>query len=182
MAKPLDIKIGDVFGRLTVTSLPQSVYNNSGRPLRYVDCLCDCGGEVTVQVSKLSTGRTKSCGCLAIEMTIKRQSLPEGVAAFNNLIATYRKSAKDRSHDFKLSDSEFKDLISGDCFYCNTPPEQYQRKFPELLYNGIDRVENDIGYVYSNCVSCCSICNRMKGALPQKDFLDHINKIWTRTA
>ena len=46
-------------------------------------------------------------------------------------------------------------MTSNVCFYCE--------KFSEnRSYCGIDRVDNDIGYILSNCVSCCSNCNDIK--------------------
>lgn len=50
------------------------------------------------------------------------------------------------------------------------------------VINGLDRVDNSIGYIESNVVPCCYICNKMKGELPVEDFLRHLNNIFTRIA
>ena len=34
-------------------------------------------------------------------------------------------------------------------------------------------------YNLDNCVPCCSKCNMMKNTLETKDFLDHIERIYT---
>jgi hypothetical protein len=58
------VKIGDPpYGRLTVTGfLPK------GR----VACLCACGRSVEVSRSNLTSGNTKSCGCLKAETLRQR--------------------------------------------------------------------------------------------------------------
>lgn len=49
--------IGVKFGKLTVVSL------NSKSPVKW-NCKCDCGKAVTVSYSHISSGHTKSCGCI----------------------------------------------------------------------------------------------------------------------
>lgn len=59
--------IGRRFGRLKIIGDAPSHYTSSGRAIRQVECLCDCGKTVIVCLSNLSgsSGRkTKSCGCL----------------------------------------------------------------------------------------------------------------------
>jgi len=43
--------------------------------------------------------------------------------------------------------------------------------------NGVDRVNNKIGYRVDNCVPCCSVCNIMKNTLGVADFLAHVQRI-----
>jgi hypothetical protein len=63
----LNIKPGDKFGRLTIiTEVEQR------NKKRYFLCQCDCGKQKTIWISALSTGNTKSCGCLQREITIRR--------------------------------------------------------------------------------------------------------------
>ena len=61
---------GKRFGRLTVI---KRVANNRNNKVMWL-CKCDCGKETTVIGSLLYTGRTKSCGCLTREATIKRST------------------------------------------------------------------------------------------------------------
>lgn len=58
---------GYKFGRLTVVSESASIKGQT-----MWKCLCDCGNHVIVQTSKLTTGHTKSCGCLCKENTLKK--------------------------------------------------------------------------------------------------------------
>lgn len=55
-------------------------------------------------------------------------------------------------------------LMKSDCTYCG-------EKSAGTRVNGIDRVDNAKGYIRSNCVPCCSTCNRMKWVYNVKDFV-----------
>lgn len=53
-------RVGQVFGRLTVVSRIDRVH---------VVAKCDCGNVITAQTGNLISGTTKSCGCLARELS-----------------------------------------------------------------------------------------------------------------
>lgn len=61
--------IGKRFGKLTVIELAEIKNQNC-----YWLCKCDCGGEKVVLGAQLTSGKTKSCGCLLKEITAKRNS------------------------------------------------------------------------------------------------------------
>lgn len=61
--------IGQKFNRLTVISQAESKNQR-----RYWNCLCECGNNTIVTTSKLKNGHTKSCGCIASEIIIKRNT------------------------------------------------------------------------------------------------------------
>lgn len=54
---------GEKVGRLTIIEY----YGISDKKQIFWRCECDCGNEVFVKTSDLSTGAKKSCGCLQIE-------------------------------------------------------------------------------------------------------------------
>lgn len=54
----LQLEIGAVFGRLCVVS------KDTGK---FWNCVCACGKEARVVLHKLTTGHTRSCGCLLVE-------------------------------------------------------------------------------------------------------------------
>lgn len=58
------------YGRLTVESTFMKKNNHGTK--RFARCVCDCGKKVDVCFSYLKTGHTKSCGCMAKELLIKR--------------------------------------------------------------------------------------------------------------
>ena len=64
--RPTDNLIGQRFGKLTVTGFAGYFAASMGAPLNaYWTCRCDCGKEmVRIKATSLTTGNTKSCGCL----------------------------------------------------------------------------------------------------------------------
>ena len=73
--------------------------------------------------------------------------------------------AKDKNLPFDLSLDEFEYITSKKCFYCGSDPKIWVAKrttYKPILFNGIDRVDNNLGYINSNVVPCCSTCNYMK--------------------
>ncbi len=100
------------------------------------------------------------------------------------LFCTYRIGAKKRGYTFDLTREEFAVLTKQDCWYCGVEPAQIRRngggKLPTLsfyLYNGIDRVDNSVGYTLANCIPCCGACNRMKNVQSGEDFVSRVRKI-----
>ena len=69
--------------------------------------------------------------------------------------------AQARSLEFSLPRPLFDDLITDNCFYCGASPEPA---------NGIDRVDNALGYVDANVVTCCAWCNRAKHVRSRENF------------
>jgi hypothetical protein len=63
----------------------------------------------------------------------------------------YQRSARLKKLQFTFSEEEFKTLITQNCYYCNS--------IDEKGFNGIDRMVQNIGYIQSNGVSCCAMCN-----------------------
>lgn len=74
-----------------------------------------------------------------------------------------------KEKDFALTIEQFDQLTKQSCEYCGG--------FNKENINGIDRVDSNVGYVLSNCVSCCFICNWMKLNLCKDAFLNHIFRI-----
>jgi hypothetical protein len=62
------VKEGDVFGRLTVIAPRAAVIQKAYHHL----CRCECGTEKLIMTSNLTLGKSKSCGCLAREVTGRR--------------------------------------------------------------------------------------------------------------
>ena len=156
---------------------------------QYWLCLCDCGKIVEVRGDGLCNGTSRSCGCLKNEEfglrtrgnKLRRKAY--GEAALNTIYGSYKIGAKKRNHEFDLSKNEFKRLISKNCYYCDKKPKQIRKQkdtYGEYIYNGIDRVNNKLGYNKKNCVTCCKFCNIMKLDLTQKEFYKHIEKIYVK--
>jgi hypothetical protein len=80
---------------------------------------------------------------------------------------TYRAGAKQRGFTFDVTLEDFKRMVSGTCVYCGESA------------TGIDRVDNNLGYVEGNMASCCFTCNKMKGTMSKETFLGRCKKILT---
>jgi hypothetical protein len=167
---------GKRFGRLTVIERASYYKNNQ---LVWV-CRCDCGQLCDRVGNKLKTGDTKSCGCLNIDKIIQRRRLPEPwLVSFNYQLRSYKYRASRKGLVFELSREECLALFKGNCYYCGEEPSNivnvYKKKdgssnrtdiidpsTADFASNGIDRVNNDIGYISDNCNSCCKTCNYTK--------------------
>lgn len=75
-----------------------------------------------------------------------------------------KSSANVRNLDFKLTKEEVKILHKQKCVYCNRNPNQGNK----YKFNGIDRLDNNKGYIKINCVTCCRKCNRSKNSISYK--------------
>ena len=56
--------VGQRFGKLVVVAHAGTKVGNNGKKLALWDCICDCGKHKICVAPNLTTGRTKSCGCL----------------------------------------------------------------------------------------------------------------------
>lgn len=166
--------IGTRFGKLEVVDfLPE--YGN--KPT-YI-CKCDCGNETIIVKDRLTLGHTKSCGCLRKTFRLNENK----DTSFKVKLNAYKSDAKRRGHCFELSDEKFKEISQQDCYYCGSKPEnvaRYSFYQDPFIYNGIDRKDNNVGYIEENCVACCNICNKAKRDLKFEDFMNWIKRIIER--
>lgn len=104
-----------------------------------------------------------------------RKALPAGELAFHRSWERYRQNAETRSLTWALDRAQVRKLVFGDCGYCGAKAKPAVKT--RLGLNGIDRVDNEKGYVADNVVSCCARCNRMKGKISLPEFLDAIRAL-----
>jgi hypothetical protein len=172
--------IGQRFDRLLVLSKQRNEHNNV-----VWECICDCGNKTLSRTHNLTGGYATSCGCKRKEGIIHnnqiRGKIP-GEAAKNQLYSSYKIRSLKKNIIFDIDKETFYKLTESDCYYCGAEPSQkiYKRKRGYYLYNGIDRVDNTLGYSKENCVSCCKICNYMKQDLTLEEFYSHIRRIHER--
>lgn len=83
-----------------------------------------------------------------------------------------KRSAIKRNINF-LIDIEFykNNIFNKNCYYCGD-------KYDGI---GIDRIDNEKGYIEGNCVPCCGKCNKMKQQMTFNSFIEHCKKIIKHT-
>lgn len=149
-------------------------------------CKCDCGKDVYVRQGDFIRGNHQSCGCSKNTFISEKRTLSPGEAAFNYVYCRYKTMAKRRLLCFDLTKEEFMTLTSNNCYYCNREPSQIThykvRGSGEYIYNGVDRIDSNIGYTIDNCVPCCKYCNFAKNEMTFEEFKSWISKIYRNFA
>ena len=169
--------VGRKFGRLTVVKEAE----RKRKYVRYWLCKCECGKEVIVQQGHLTKKHTRSCGCIFLECKV----VPD--AGFRGLLQQYRSEATLRGLEWALTDEEFKILTLSPCYYTGRLPSQvfisshsrYRRRKHGLppnpngtyVYNGVDRLDSEVGYTTENCVPACKAANMAKQSLSEAEFI-----------
>lgn len=86
--------------------------------------------------------------------------------------------------EFRLDFDWFVKMVHLPCFYCHRKDinvcivpsrREGEALIEQFRYNGIDRMDNDIGYIESNCVPSCIICNRAKNSMPFEEFMEWLD-------
>lgn len=187
-------RVGIRYGRLVVEEYVGKDHRNK----LLWKCKCDCGNEKIVVGDNLSSGKSKSCGCLKAEFLERKGNQfatfsDRKEAIWSLLYARLRKRQKKFSGDM-LSFELFKELSSKPCVYCgvvNSRIIQDRRGDMKkaglisdtiLKINGIDRIDSSIGYTKENCVPCCPICNCAKNTMTQDDFKQWIRRVYKHYA
>jgi hypothetical protein len=85
--------------------------------------------------------------------------------------AAFLASSANRGIAVSISESTYQSLVVKDCTYCGAPP---------VGTNGLDRVDNELGYEHGNVVPCCSDCNYLKGSLPLGKFIRLVKRVATK--
>ena len=185
MTKPFVDITGKRYGKLVALSYAGVKDSGRGREKQWL-CQCDCGNTCTTRYRGLINGHAKSCGCIGKSNLIKHKlpggwnKIAEGEACFNNLFHRAQNNAKGRKHCFELTKLEYRTLTKMNCYYCGQPPSQISRAkgtYGTYVFNGIDRINSNIGYITGNVRACCKTCNFAKGTLTEEEFYQWIDRL-----
>jgi hypothetical protein len=174
------MKIRDLTGQ-TFNMLTAKRFAHRGRNgLSFYEFECKCGAKKTLCGTEVSSGKTKSCGCFHHKWPLP-QTLPKGKAAAHMLYKSYQYCAKSRGLEFSLLEAEFLNLTKRRCTYCGISPEKEytgtSKSSSPYLYNGVDRIDNSVGYIPTNVCPCCEVCNQAKHTMPLDKFLTWIKRL-----
>ena len=104
-----------------------------------------------------------------------------GMATKKNVYCDYKKSGKYRGYSFNIDFGKFVETSQQKCYYCGDAPytvEKSKYNNGDFIYNGVDRLNNNVGYEDNNIVPCCYLCNRMKWSMTEEYFLNQVIKIY----
>lgn len=141
---------GRRFGMLTVTHQGEGRVNKQGICLKRWWALCDCGNTKLILSTKLCSGSTKSCGCLAI-ITIKKNFITHGLRhtrAYETWAGMKQRCLNPRSARFRLWGGRGITI-------CDRWVNSFENFFVDMGHppegKTIDRIDNDAGYSPENC-------------------------------
>lgn len=144
-------------------------------------CNCSCGKLTYIKGSILVSNKKKSCGCLTnkkrsdkekseIGLRSRKYSFEDGCVYA--VLNSYKTRAKRKNFGFDLTVDFIKTEGTKNCYYCGAKPglvsDLYERlcdvgkENKPFIYNGFDRKDSSIGYVKSNVLPACTLCNRSK--------------------
>lgn len=166
------VRRGTVFGLWTVRGGP---YRDEKRRPRYW-CICSCGKRKQVLADNLIRGVSNGCGHDR-PAGVKPRRFTRMERVVRDLFSVNRSAAKKRGYSWSLTVDDCSRIFLSPCFYCGAKPSKaYVLKDGRRgCYNGIDRVNNDVGYEPGNVVPCCSPCNYAKRTMPFRSW-----RAWVR--
>jgi hypothetical protein len=133
---------------------------------------CICGKEVRLTPFQIHKPRgQRSCGCM------KRNEDRNLV----NVICSIKHGAKSRGYSFTLRSERVRELVLLPCYLCGAAPSQVTNcpGHPPFVHNGLDRIDNKLGYDEGNCAPCCTACNRAKSTMSIEEFDKWIERVYS---
>lgn len=198
--KPKDLKIGLKIRHYTIIEFlePRKYVGKDGKITckRMVRCQCDCGRIKSIQVGNLLSKNNSKCrSCSQHARGGKRlpRKFPDGYVNQHMCYKRYIHGANKRNLPFDLTLEEFLEISQKDCYYCGAKPSnvynllygkdhKYLSRQPRggkpFIYNGLDRIDSNLGYCVDNCVPCCAQCNIAKSNFSKEEFLSWIKRVY----
>ena len=141
--------------------------------------MCHCGRtfELSLEYDVYSADQLQCKFC-------KRAVLPD--VGERHVFGRVKKDARKAGREFSLPFDWFAKAIHLPCHYCgavdkNSCNVPSKAKGETLLkgfrYNGLDRINNNLGYVPGNVVPCCVVCNRAKNSMEYTQFVKWIDDL-----
>ena len=147
----------------------------------YLNFVCGCGNGFSLR----ETNGFKDFDSV-ICVTCSRQARLSPNIGERYVYKRVKSDAVRYEREFNIEFDDFVKLISSPCHYCGyvggnsiSVPSKVSGEWlvENFRYNGIDRVNNDLGYINGNCVPSCFICNRAKGSLSIEEFKEWIGRV-----
>lgn len=140
---------GKVFGKLTVLRRVSNIYGKSGTWV----CQCECGKTTELATGRLTSGHTKSCGCLKAEAA--RSRAKHNAAANGKMTNEYRVWIEMKQRCYNPNCNRFYTHGARGITVCEKWRDSFvafmedMRPRPEGL--ALERRDNDGNYTPENC-------------------------------
>ena len=162
---------GKRYGKLQVISFNGMSRVGHGSDSQWF-CKCDCGEERFVGRNKLTSKSqpvTECLNCAKVtgnrKMWATRGLLSKSESTVRRRVGQYLQRMKVKGGD--LTKEDIRAMLFAPCYLCGDQEH----------LNGIDRLDSYGSYTTDNVESCCSLCNRIKHVMGEKEFLDHVRRI-----
>lgn len=147
MGKPIEIKQGDRYGRLTIVKeIEPEIITSYNKKRRRFECICDCGNTWKGYLFVLRDGTTKSCGCYKIE---------KNTTHGKKYTVEYRTWIGMKQRCYYEKTINFKDYGGRGIIVCDRWLKSFQNFFkdmgPRPMGHSIERINNNGNYEPSNC-------------------------------
>lgn len=152
LSSELNLKneIGNIYGKLVVISREENSRKMDARWL----CLCECGNKKIILGRSLREGRTRSCGCLRIEV-IKTVNVIHGNSRIGMVSKSYISWQGMKDRCLNKNNTHFNRYGGRGIEVC----ERWLNSFENFLEDmgaavdgmEIDRIDNNKGYFLENC-------------------------------
>jgi hypothetical protein len=129
--------------------------------------------EKNTNATHIITLREKYDMAMTLDVSTLQEKQEEITISVPELWRCVQKNAYSRALLFTISETDFERLVIQSCYYCGF--QSVSR------LNGIDRIDNNKGYILQNCITCCKMCNLFKNMLHPIEFLDKVNAIYSYT-
>ena len=151
MPRATVVAVGQRWGRLSVIAEGPRIIRKSGNLRQWV-CECDCGAEVLTRTNYLTSGDTRSCGCLNADIARKRNRTHG-----RSKTPLYRVWNGMRNRCQKESDGAWLNYGGRGISVCDAWSQSFET-FEAWAYAtgyrrglSIDRINNDGDYEPGNC-------------------------------
>jgi hypothetical protein len=135
-----------------------------------------CRDEFKKQNEKRDKEHVNEIQRIASQNPERKATKKEWVKANPEKVALKEVNKRNRNYEgtTNLTKEQFEPIIKQNCYYCGIMQEKG--------FNGIDRMDSTKGYEIDNCVSCCTDCNMMKGAVDNITFIQRVEHILTHNS
>jgi 5-methylcytosine-specific restriction endonuclease McrA len=112
---------------------------------------------------------------------------------FHPIISSARTVWLDQYHknNRDIEFEPFYNMSQQSCYYCGKLPSnklntiattksEFQKNNGTFVYNGLDRVDNNLPHIAENLVTCCKQCNNSKTNHTKEEFFEMVKNIYEK--